>query len=127
MLGEFDFEAESNVTSAITGHGEAVTLVMERAGYFHGVCVWFNSVLAQDIVTGNNPEAGDKTKNRMQAFFPTSVPMKVKKGEQIKVEFQVLRDVRVWRTRFTFVSSSGKLTEQHQTNFQGLDFYDVNS
>lgn len=121
-LGEFFLGSEFKTPSDTPEYIGSAEVRIREDGIFHGVCGWFSSVLAGKITVGNAPGAGNDHDNWMQTFFPTTRPMPVKKGEVVKIEFQIPKDAIAWTNRFTLTSANGEVTVQDQSNYNGMDF-----
>lgn len=77
-----------------------VNWIATKQGCAHGLCVWFDSVLAENAAITNSPAA--PLLNYGQMFFPWSSPVLVERGDHINVRLDArLRDgayVWSWQT-----------------------------
>jgi protein arginine N-methyltransferase 1 len=69
---------------------------VQRAGTAHGIAVWFDAELADEIGFSNRPGAPELIYG--QAFFPFSRPVEVRGGERVKVVLRAdfVKDDYVW-------------------------------
>jgi protein arginine N-methyltransferase 1 len=71
-------------TSAATPHCEGdVRIRATRRGTAHGLCLWFDSVLAPGVCLSNAPDKEEMIYG--QAFFPFSEPIDLDEGDDISV------------------------------------------
>jgi type I protein arginine methyltransferase len=63
-----------------------VNLTISRSGVVHGMCGWFSTRLAADVMVDNVPAKG--TTNYPQAYFPISTPVAVERGDTLRVSLQ---------------------------------------
>lgn len=69
---------------------------IERAGVAHGICVWFDTILAPGVGFSNAPEQPEAIYG--SAFFPFSEPLTVETGDFIDVDLRadLVGDDYVW-------------------------------
>jgi protein arginine N-methyltransferase 1 len=87
------------LTSAnVTG---SVRQTIERQGTVHGIAVWFDTVLAEDVGFSNAP--GQPELIYGQAFFPLAEPVALSAGDEVAVRFDahLVGDDYVWQWRTT--------------------------
>lgn len=100
-------------------HGE-VTFAVTRNGTAHGICVWFDSTLAEGVTFSNAPGAPELIYG--QAFFPLAEPIAVNDGEVINLAIyaDLVSEDYVWRWNTT-VSEAG--SETIKAKFEQSSFY----
>jgi len=86
-----------------------------RDGTAHGVAVWFDSELTDDISFSNHPAAPKMIYG--VGLFPFSQPVRVKEGERIELRLaaDLVHDGYVWRWDTDFSAASFK-----QSTFYGV-------
>jgi protein arginine N-methyltransferase 1 len=86
-----------------------------RNGTAHGVAVWFDSELADDVSFSNHPAAPKMIYG--VGLFPFSQPVEVTKGERIELRLaaNLVQDGYVWRWDTEFSAASFK-----QSTFYGV-------
>ena len=74
-----------------------VTLNVVRDGTAHGICVWFDSMLAEGVSFSNSPDCPKLIYG--QAFFPLSEPILLSKGDvvEISIHADLVAHDYVWR------------------------------
>ena len=76
---------------------------VERSATAHGIAVWFDAELAEEIAFTNRPGAAELIYG--QAFFPFPQPVNVSEGERVSVRLRadLVQDDYVWSwsTAFT--------------------------
>ena len=85
----------TTLTSAnVTG---SVRQTIERQGTVHGLAVWFDTVLAEEIGFSNAPGQPELIYGR--AFFPLAEPVAVSAGDEVAVRFDahLVGDDYVWQ------------------------------
>lgn len=94
-----------------------------RAGVAHGICVWFETELAQGI--GFSTEPSDKRSVYGQRFFPWPHAVTVEAGQDIQVCLQadLVGDDYVWRWE-TKICGNANVATRHfqQSTFHGANF-----
>jgi protein arginine N-methyltransferase 1 len=92
----------TTLTSAdITG---SVRQTIERQGTIHGLAVWFDTVLAEDVGFSNAP--GQPELIYGQAFFPLAEPVAVSAADEVAVRFDahLVGDDYVWQWSTTVLA-----------------------
>ncbi len=99
----------------------ALTWTAERDGTAHGLVVWFDAELADDIGFSNAP--GQPELIYGQAFFPLHAPVELSEGDDISVTLRadLVDDDYVWQwsTRVTSPSDAGCV----KASFRQSSFY----
>ena len=94
-----------------------------REGTAHGVCLWFETKLFEEIGYSSGPEASGTVYG--QLFLPWLEPVAVKKGQKIQLGLHadlVGQDyIWRWETRITAAANHAALHFQ-QSTFQGANF-----
>lgn len=96
---------------------------VERAGVAHGLCVWFDALLADDIGFSNAPGGGAKVYG--SAFFPWLEPVALEWEDQISVRLEAdwVGDDYVWNWN-TLIRGRGASADVkadfRQSTFLGL-------
>jgi protein arginine N-methyltransferase 1 len=94
-----------------------------RDGTAHGVCLWFETKLYEEIGYSSGPESAGTVYG--QFFLPLLEPVAVEKGHKIHIELHadLIGQDYIWRwdTRISAVANSG---ERHfeQSTFLGANF-----
>jgi protein arginine N-methyltransferase 1 len=91
-----------------------------RPGTAHGLCLWFDALLAPGVGFSNAPGAPELLYG--QAFFPLSSPVTLAAGDTVRVDLHA--DLQggdyVWRWRTRVIDPRGRATvEFHQSTFFG--------
>jgi protein arginine N-methyltransferase 1 len=93
-----------------------------RPGVAHGLCLWFETQLFEDIGYSSGP--GGASTIYGQAFLPWLEPVNVVEGQEIQVELHadLVGDDYVWRwnTRIDILGSNARHFQQ--STFQGENF-----
>ena len=93
-----------------------------RTGVAHGLCLWFETQLFEDIGYSSGPDGASTIYG--QAFLPWLEPVNVVKGQEIHVELHadLVGDDYVWRwnTRIDIPGSNPRHFQQ--STFQGENF-----
>ena len=94
-----------------------------RPGTAHGVAVWFDSVLTDDIGFSNAPNAPESIYG--QGLFPFSHPVAVSEGDRINVTLSAdfINDDYVWRWETDFFDAGEGATPK--TSFKQSTFFGV--
>jgi protein arginine N-methyltransferase 1 len=97
-----------------------VQLTVERPGTAHGLCLWFDSELADGICFSNGPNAPELIFGR--ALFALTAPVSVHAGDvaRIRLDARLLDDEYVWRWRTTIVGEEGSRATFDQSTLAGL-------
>jgi protein arginine N-methyltransferase 1 len=93
-----------------------------RRGVAHGLCLWFETQLFEDIGYSSGPDGASSIYG--QAFLPWLEPVNVVEGQEIQVELRadLVGDDYVWRwnTRIDIPGSNARHFQQ--STFQGANF-----
>jgi len=115
--GEIDYR-----TIATPDFHASLQLEATRDGVAHGVALWFDCELTNDIGFTNAPGAPETLFG--QSFLPFEAPVPIRAGETIVVELDaklVNDDDYLWRWLTTLVSRDGERRELfRQSNFFGV-------
>ena len=98
--------------------GGEVSWTIEREGRAHGVAVWFDSTLVEDISFSNAP--GRAALIYGQAFFPLLAPVALSAGDQIYVKLRadLVGEDYIWRWDTVARDASGhEKARFRQSNF----------
>jgi type I protein arginine methyltransferase len=120
LWAELDYTQIENPD--VTGE---VSFVAERAGTAHGLLIWFDTKLRDDIGFSNAPDSNNPTKVYGRSFFPLAQPVRLEAQDQIKVRFDArLVDnnyIYRWATTVTSPSAPHKAKAQFdQSTFFGV-------
>lgn len=94
-----------------------------RGGTAHGICIWFDSDLIENIRFSNHPAAPEMIYGN--AFFPFSEPVEVTKGSLVKVQLtaKLVGDDYIWRWDTDFFTGNDdarpKVSFKQSTFFGG--------
>jgi len=95
----------------------------ERDGTAHGVCLWFETKLFEEI--GYSSEPGSAGTIYGQLFLPWLEPVALEKGREIRIGLHadLIAQNYVWRWETT-ISAADNSAERHfeQSTFQGANF-----
>ena len=93
-----------------------------RKGTAHGVAVWFDSDLVDDIRFSNHPGAAEMIYGN--GLFPFSAPVEVLEGDRIQVRLaaKMVEDDYVWRWDTDFFARDDR---QPRTSFKQSSFFGV--
>jgi protein arginine N-methyltransferase 1 len=99
-----------DVCGALTGRAA-------RAGTAHGIAVWFDTELADDVGFSNRPGATELIYG--VGFFPFTRPVELREGERVdvKIRADLVQDNYVWRWDTDFA--------EQRIGFQQSTFYGV--
>ena len=102
--------------------GEAAWIAT-RAGTGHGIAIWFDSVLIDDIGFSNAPGSAETVFS--QAFFPWPEPLAISAGDKIAVALRAdsMQDYHLWRWDTT-VWDQGQ-EEKVKFRFRQSTFFDL--
>jgi protein arginine N-methyltransferase 1 len=93
-----------------------------RPGVAHGLCLWFETQLFEDIGYSSGPDEASTIYG--QAFLPWLEPVNVLEGQEIQIELHadLVGDDYVWRwnTRIDIPGSNARHFQQ--STFQGANF-----
>ena len=91
-----------------------------RNGTAHGVAVWFDSELADDINFSNHPAAPKMIYGA--GLFPFSQPVAITEGERIQLRLaaDLVNEGYVWRWDTDFFASTTVKTSFRQSTFYGV-------
>ena len=91
-----------------------------KPGTAHGICLWFDAVLANDATFSNGPDAPELIYG--QAFFPLLEPVAVEPGDNVSIEMQadLVGDDYMWRWQ-TRISAAQ--TALPKANFEQSTFF----
>lgn len=99
----------------------ALTWTMDRVGTAHGLAVWFDTLLSEDIGFSNAP--GQPELIYGQAFFPLQEPVILSAGDRIEIKLQanLVGDDYTWRwdTHIADPKNPGR----PKANFKQSTFY----
>jgi len=94
---------------------------VERSGIGHGILVWFDAELTEDVGFSNAPSAPETIYGSL--FFPWQDPVGLAPGQSVSatLEAKLVEDDYVWRwtTHIDPSNSSGPRTHFEQTSLQG--------
>jgi len=94
-----------------------------RDGTAHGVCLWFETKLFEEIGYSSGPESAGTVYG--QVFLPWLEPVALEKGRRIQIELHadLVGQDYIWRWE-TRISATANGTELHfkQSTFQGANF-----
>ncbi|MDX2096231.1 MAG: 50S ribosomal protein L11 methyltransferase [Leptolyngbyaceae cyanobacterium bins.59] len=90
-------------------YGATLSWQVQKAGVGHGLILWFDTLLIEDVGFSNAPDLPELIYG--QAFFPWSNPVALKEGDQITVDLQanLIDGDYVWRWK-TQVQAEDKAT-----------------
>jgi protein arginine N-methyltransferase 1 len=93
-----------------------------RAGVAHGLCLWFETQLFEDIGYSSGPDGASTVYG--QAFLPWLEPVNVVEGQEIQVELHadLVGDDYVWRWNTTIDIPGSTARHFQQSTFQGANF-----
>lgn len=93
-----------------------------RAGVAHGLSLWFDTRLAEDVELSSGPSGPELIYG--SAFFPLTEPVSVAEGDTISatVEARLVGDDYVWRWQTSVLERDGTRSKAtfHQSNFFGV-------
>jgi len=91
-----------------------------RNGTAHGVAVWFDSELADDVSFSNHPAAPKMIYG--VGLFPFSQPVAIMQGERIELRLaaNLVQDGYVWRWDTAFFAGTGVKASFKQSTFYGV-------
>jgi hypothetical protein len=99
----------------------SVNLSATRAGTAHGLCVWFDTTLAEGIHFSNSPEKPHRIYGN--AFFPWPEPVQLDAGDMmaVKLKGNLIGDeyLWTWETRVHRISNPGEVA----IHFRQSDFF----
>lgn len=101
----------------------AVTWRVDRNAVGHGLCIWFDTVLAEDIRFSTAP--GEHKSVYGNAFFPWSQTVDLQTGDIVSVHLRanMVGDEYIWQWR-TRVTANGNPSQVkadfHQSTFHGV-------
>ncbi len=103
-----------------------VTWTAARAGTGHGLGVWFDRVVSEDIYLSNAPGAPETTSPKLiygHAFFPWSAPVSITSGDTVSVSIcaDLIGDDYIWRWD-TCVLAQGD-PQQVKADFKQSSFF----
>jgi len=117
----------SNSPKAILGL--QASIVATRKGTLHGIGGWFLAQLSAHVTMSNSPLAHHPI-NRHNVFFPLDRPVKLAKGDQVRVQMSILPTdtlvtwtVEVWGFHGNGRSSKQRIRKARETThstFQGM-------
>ena len=95
---------------------------ISQPGTAHGIRVWFDAELLDDIGFSNRPGAGDRIYGNV--FFPWPQPVSLQVGDSVTVAFtaKLMDDDYVWRWNSTIVPAGRNAREKisfRQSTFSG--------
>jgi protein arginine N-methyltransferase 1 len=115
-LLDYTMRAATRLTAELDLH-------VAREGTAHGVCLWFETNLFDDIGYSSGPEVAGTAHG--QAFFPWLKPVVVVKGQSIQIRLHAdpVGGDYIWRweTRIPATANAGECNFQ-QSTFQGEQF-----
>jgi len=93
-----------------------------RPGVAHGLCLWFETQLFEDIGYSSGPDGASTIYG--QAFLPWLEPVNVVEGQEIQVELHadLVGDDYVWRWNTRIDIPGSKARHFQQSTFQGANF-----
>ncbi|MBK9316714.1 MAG: 50S ribosomal protein L11 methyltransferase [Acidobacteria bacterium] len=65
-----------------------VAFTIERDGPAHGVLIWFDTMLADEIGFSNHPGSEKPAKVYGRSFFPWSEPVDLRKGDEVRLRIE---------------------------------------
>ena len=91
-----------------------------RNGTAHGIAVWFDSELADDVSFSNHPAAPKMIYG--VGLFPLSQPVEIMEGERIELRLaaNLVQDGYVWRWDTAFFAGTGVKASFKQSTFYGV-------
>ena len=91
-----------------------------RNGTAHGIAVWFDSELADDVSFSNHPAAPKMIYG--VGLFPFSQPVEIMEGERIELRLaaNLVQDGYVWRWDTAFFAGTGVKASFKQSTFYGV-------
>jgi len=100
----------------------ALRLRVGRPGTAHGLCLWFETQLFEDIGYSSGPDGASTIYG--QAFLPWLEPVNVVEGQEIQVELHadLVGDDYVWRWNTRIDISGSSARHFQQSTFQGANF-----
>jgi protein arginine N-methyltransferase 1 len=106
-------------TPHISGEAE---LTIERDGAAHGLSLWFDTTLCEEVCFSNAPGAPEAIYGN--AFFPWPTPVRLDTGDRVRVKLQanLVGDAYVWRwaTQVLDQRATGRIkTSFNQSTFFG--------
>jgi protein arginine N-methyltransferase 1 len=98
------------------------SLVAERSGVAHGLAVWFDAELTDDVTLVNQPEAPPLLYG--QAFLPWPNAVHVEAGDRMDVSIRAIHDGRnytlTWKSVVTAVASGDVRAAFEQSTFDAV-------
>lgn len=99
-------------------------LEIERAGVAHGLSVWFDTMLLDEVRFSNAPDSDRRAKVYGSSFFPLSEPVAVNRGDTVslRIEARLVGDDYIyrWDTVFRSGTDPGRILAQfNQSTFWG--------
>jgi protein arginine N-methyltransferase 1 len=93
-----------------------------RPGVAHGLCLWFETQLFEDIGYSSGPDGASTIYG--QAFLPWLEPVNVVEGQEIQVELHadLVGDDYVWRWNARIDIPGSNARHFQQSTFQGANF-----
>ena len=97
-----------------------ITWRVEREGTAHGVAVWFDSELADDVRISNHPAAPPLIYGN--GFFPFSQPVDVAEGDRVELQLaaDLVQDGDVWRWDTKVFADTHVKASFRQSTFFGV-------
>lgn len=99
-----------------------VSVIATRAGIAHGLAMWFDAELTDDVTMSNHPDAPPLLYG--QAFLPWPREVPVEAGDRIDVNVRVTHDGRVftmtWQSTITAGESAGVRARFDQSTFDAV-------
>lgn len=89
LAADIDLATALNETTSSAGH-----LRVDRAGTFHGLACWFDSLLCPGVTVDNLPPRFGSSWS--QGFLPMAEPLEVSAGDQLRWRVSVSADGEDW-------------------------------
>jgi type I protein arginine methyltransferase len=121
LLGEPQLVATLDYASGAACDASAsMSFQARRDGRLHGLCVWFDAQLLDDIGFSNAPGASTQIYGR--TFFPIPEQVEIAKGEHIHVELaaNLVADEYVFRWNVTVGAQNEPRARFRQSTFAGM-------
>lgn len=100
----------------------AIRFRVERTGTAHGLCLWFETQLFEEIGYSSGP--GGASTIYGQAFLPWLEPVEVRQSQEIQVELHadLVGGDYIWRWETRISAAGGSARHFQQSTFQGANF-----
>ncbi len=94
-----------------------------RTGRAHGLLVWFDSVLAENVRFSNAPGSSNPTKVYGRSFFPWTDPVDLTAGDEVEVKLEARFVASDYLYRWQTVIRDGQNPQQIRAHFNQSTFF----